>query len=37
MQRRKPNTEGMAVVFWTWLVLIFGGLAVMIVLPLTGR
>ena len=29
--------RGEAVVFWTWMVLIAGGLAVMIALPLLGR
>jgi len=37
MGESKQETTGMRVVFWTWLVLIFGGLAVMIVLPLLGR
>jgi hypothetical protein len=33
----KQDTTGMRTVFWTWMVLIVGGLAVMIVLPLLGR
>jgi hypothetical protein len=37
MGESKQETTGMRVVFWTWMVLIFGGLAVMIVLPLLGR
>lgn len=31
------ETVGMRVVFWTWLLLIIGGLATMIILPLTGH
>ena len=37
MGESKQETAGMRVVFWTWMGLIFGGLAVMIVLPLLGR
>lgn len=33
----RQETTGMRVMFWTWFVLIFGGLAVMIALPLLGR
>jgi len=33
----KREATGMRIVFWTWMVLIFGGLAVMIALPLLGR
>lgn len=36
-QSDNGETAGMRVVFWTWLLLIGGGLAVMIVLPLAGR
>lgn len=31
------ETAGMRFAFWTWIVIVFGGLAVMIVLPLAGR
>ena len=31
------ETTGMRIVFWTWMVLIVGGVAVMIALPLLGR
>jgi hypothetical protein len=37
MTQNKQETAGMRVVFWTWMVLIAGGLTVMIVLPLLGR
>jgi hypothetical protein len=37
MALQEHETYGMRVVFWTWIVLIAGGLAVMIVLPLLGR
>jgi len=37
MNETEQDTAGMRVVFWTWMVLIAGGLAVMIVLPLLGR
>lgn len=30
-------TAGMRFAFWSWLVIVLGGLAVMITLPLTGR
>ena len=33
----KQEATGMRVVFWTWMVLIVGGLTVMIALPLLGR
>jgi len=33
----RVSDRGRLVLFWIWLVLIFGGLAVMIVLPLAGR
>jgi len=37
MAADKQETYGMRAVFWTWIVLIAGGLAVMIALPLLGR
>ena len=37
MTQSKQETTGMRVMFWTWMILIVGGLAVMIVLPLLGR
>jgi hypothetical protein len=37
MTDSRQETTGMRVMFWTWFVLIFGGLAVMIALPLLGR
>jgi hypothetical protein len=37
MGESEQETTGMRFVFWTWMVLIFGGLAVMIALPLLGR
>ena len=33
----KQETAGMRIMFWTWMIVIAGGLAVMIVLPLAGR
>jgi hypothetical protein len=33
----KQETAGMRIMFWTWMILIAGGLAVMIVQPLVGR
>lgn len=33
----KSERAGMRVVFWTWMLLITGGLAAMIMLPLVGR
>jgi hypothetical protein len=35
--RDEVNHVGMRIVFWTWMTLITVGLAVMIVIPLTGR
>jgi hypothetical protein len=32
-----PGRAGMRAMFWSWMTLIVGGLAVMIVLPLAGR
>ena len=37
MTQSKQETTGMRVMFWTWMILIVGGLAVMILLPLLGR
>ena len=37
MTLTKQETIGMRTMFWTWMILIAGGLAVMIVLPLLGR
>ena len=37
MGESKQEATGMRVVFWTWMVLIVGGLTVMIALPLLGR
>ena len=37
MTPTKQETIGMRTMFWTWMTLIAGGLAVMIVLPLLGR
>jgi hypothetical protein len=37
MTLTKQESAGMRIMFWTWMILIAGGLAVMIVLPLTGR
>ena len=31
------DTPGMRVAFWSWVTIVAGGLAVMIVLPLLGR
>lgn len=31
------DTPGMHFAFWSWTVIVFGGLAVMIILPLAGR
>lgn len=31
------GTAGMRFAFWSWMVIVIGGLAVMIVIPLTGR
>lgn len=36
MAEQQSETVGMRVVFWTWAVIIGGGLAVMITLPLVG-
>lgn len=32
----QPDTVAMRVVFWVWMAVIAGGLAVMIAIPLTG-
>jgi hypothetical protein len=37
MEDSKQEVTGMRIMFWTWMVLIVGGLAVMIALPLLGR
>jgi len=37
MKQTEQETPGMRVMFWTWMLLIAGGLTVMIVLPLLGR
>jgi hypothetical protein len=37
MTQRAHDTVGMRVMFWTWMVLIAGGLVIMIALPLLGR
>ena len=37
MTPTKQETAGMRSMFWTWMILVAGGLAVMIVLPLLGR
>jgi hypothetical protein len=37
MEESERETTGMRIVFWTWMVLIVSGLAVMIALPLLGR
>ena len=37
MTASKQETAGMRIMFWTWMILIAGGLAVMIALPLAGR
>lgn len=37
MLNDERETAGMHVVFWTWMMLIVGGLVIMIVLPLAGR
>ena len=37
MTASKQETTGMRIMFWTWMILIMGGLVVMIVLPLAGR
>lgn len=37
MRSTEQDTPGMRLVFWTWMVLIAGGLAIMIALPLLGR
>jgi hypothetical protein len=37
MTQMKQDTPGMRLMFWTWMLLIVGGLTVMIVLPLSGR
>lgn len=37
MSERARATTGERVVFWAWAAVIAAGLAVMIVLPLTGR
>lgn len=37
MSDPETNTAGMRAVFWTWMTIIVGGLAVMIILPLMGR
>ena len=37
MADTKQESTGMRVMFWAWIVLIFGGLTVMIALPLLGR
>ena len=37
MTPTKQETIGMRGMFWTWMILIAAGLAVMIVLPLLGR
>ncbi|MER7796568.1 hypothetical protein [Microbacterium sp. NPDC096154] len=34
---RVEDTPGMRVAFWSWAVIVAGGLAAMIVLPLLGR
>lgn len=36
-ERAQSGTAGMRAMFWAWMGIIIGGLAVMIVLPLTGR
>jgi hypothetical protein len=37
MTHIEKDTPGMRVVFWTWMILIAGGLTIMIVLPVLGR
>jgi hypothetical protein len=37
VENRDPADAGMRLVFWTWMGIIVVGLAVMIVIPLTGR
>jgi len=37
MTPTRQETIGMRGMFWTWMILIAAGLAVMIVLPLLGR
>jgi hypothetical protein len=34
---KNSGRGGRLFVFWTWMTIIFGGLAVMIIIPLTGR
>ncbi|WP_268236526.1 hypothetical protein [Microbacterium album] len=34
---RERDTGGMRAAFWAWALLVIGGLAVMIALPLMGR
>lgn len=37
MAKREVVSAAMRTAFWSWMVIIAGGLLVMIVLPLTGR
>lgn len=37
MSGQQKSTAGMRVAFWSWMVIIVGGLLIMLVLPLTGR
>jgi hypothetical protein len=35
-EKSEPETAGMRAMFWVWIAVIAGGLAVMIAIPLTG-
>lgn len=37
MSDESARNPGARIVFWTWAVIIFGGLATMLALPLLGR
>lgn len=37
MSKNETGTAAMRAAFWSWMVIIVGGLLVMVVLPLTGR
>lgn len=37
MTEQKTETIGMRTMFWTWMAIIIGGLALMIAIPLAGR
>jgi len=37
MAEQETESIGMRAMFWTWMVIIGGGLALMIAIPLAGR